>query len=274
MKNTALFLVLIIAVLAGTAFAQDTTSKKEFRKISQSAFGLGERLEFEINYGFVTAGYATMEISPNFQVMNGRNCYDITVSINSAPSFDWVYKFREKYKCYLDAEGIFPWKFEQHLREGNYERDFEAVFDHANLKVNTTTLDKGEKKPDREHVIPMYVHDIISAFYYARTQNYSGMKEGELISIPSFYKDTTYNLNIKFLGREDEDVPAGEFRCFMVQPLVKEGALTSKAEDIILWISDDDRKIPVKIQLSIIIGSVKTELKGYSNLSGPLNSKK
>ncbi len=273
MKKILLFL--LFTLFLSDLYAIDSlTSKKEFRKISQTAFGLGEKLEFEINYGFVTAGYATMEVAPNFVNLNGRNCYEITISINSAPSFDWVYKFREKYKCFLDAEGIFPWKFEQHLREGSYERDFEAIFDHENLKVKTSAVTRGEKEPDREHSIPKFVQDVVSAFYYARTMSFANINKNDIINIPSFYKDTTYNLAVRYLGKDDADVPAGDFRCFMVQPDIKEGALMSKAEDIVLWISDDDRKIPVKIQLSIIIGSVKAELKSYQNLAGPLRSKK
>jgi len=274
MKNLIFCSILILLFASNYSYPQDTSAVKEFRKLPQSAFGLGERLEFEIGYGFVTAGYAVMEVAPNFAVMNGRNCYDITVSVGSSSSFDWVYKFKEYYKCYIDAEGIFPWKFEQHSKEPNFEKDFVAIFDHENLKVKTAQTVKGDKKPDAEHIIPKYVQDLISAFYFARTMNFSGSKRGDVVTIPSFNDDTTYNLGIKFLDREDVDVTAGEFRSFMVQPMVKEGALSSKAEDIVVWISDDERKIPLKVQLSIIIGSVKAELKSYQNLAGPLNSKK
>ncbi|MCX6161861.1 MAG: DUF3108 domain-containing protein [Ignavibacteriae bacterium] len=274
MKNLILFLLLILFAVSGYSYSQDSTASKELRKLPQSAFGLGEKLEFEISYGFVTAGYAVMEIAPNFVVMNGRNCYDITVTVGSTTSFDWVYKFREYYKCYLDAEGIFPWKFEQHLKEPTYEIDFVAVFDHLNQKVKTSQTIKGDKKPDAEHVIPQYVQDLISTFYLARTMNFSSSKKDDVVKILSFNNDTTYNLGIRFLGREDAEVPAGDFRSFMVQPMIKEGAISSKADDIVVWISDDERKMPLIVQLSIIIGSVKAELKSYQNLAGPLNSKK
>jgi hypothetical protein len=274
MKNLILFLILMLLAVSGYSYSQDSTTAIEFRKLPQSAFGLGEKLEFEISYGFVTAGYTVMEIAPNFVVMNGRNCYDITVTVGSTPSFDWVYKFREYYKCYLDADGIFPWKFEQHLKEPTYEIDFVALFDHQNMKVKTSQTIKGEKKPDAEHVIPQYVQDLISTFYLARTMNFSGSKKGDVVKVLSFNNDTTYNLGIRFLDREVAEVPAGDFRSFMVQPMIKEGAISSKADDIVVWISDDERKIPLRVQLSIIIGSVKAELKSYQNLAGPLSSKK
>ena len=59
-----------------------------------------------------------------------------------------------------------------------------------------------------------------------------------------------------------------------MQPLAEEGALIKKAENIAVWISQDERKIPVQVKLDIIVGSVKAELISYKNLAGPLNSKK
>jgi len=271
--KTKIFLVILLIMSVGFVNAQDTV-KKEYRKITQTAFGLGEHLEYEISYGFITAGNVVIEVAPQYQVINGRDCFDVTMTINSAPSFEWVYKMQDKYKCYIDAEGIFPWKFEQVIREGDYSKDFTAIFDHDNLKVKTTSVVRGEKKPDEEFNITKYVQDIISAFYYARTLNIQSMTNGELITIQSFYKDNTYDMSVKILLREDADVPAGKFRTVMVQPLTKEGALIKKAENIALWVSDDNRKIPVKVQMDVIIGSVKAELTSYRNLSGPLNSKK
>jgi hypothetical protein len=81
-------------------------------------------------------------------------------------------------------------------------------------------------------------------------------------------------LKVKILDKESVEVPAGEFRSVIVQPMAEEGALIKKAENIAVWISQDERKIPVKVKLDIIIGSVNAELTSYKNLAGPLNSKK
>ena len=78
---------------------------------------------------------------------------------------------------------------------------------------------------------------------------------------------------IKFLGREEAETDAGKFRCIMVQPNVREGDLSTKADDIVVWLTDDAIKMPVKVQVSIIIGSVKVELVSYSGINGNLNSK-
>lgn len=273
MKNKITLAILLILISFQFTFAQTSDIKNEFRKIEQNAFKPGEKLTFEINYGFVTAGEAVMEIDPVFQTMNGRKCYDIRFTVNSTSSFDWVYKVKDFYRTYVDVEGLFPWRFEQHIKEGNYQRDFEAIFDQENHKAKTYTGEKDPKKFEGEFEIPEYTQDAMSAFYYYRTFDYNNMKVGDITTVQNFYKDKTYPLQVKYLGKETIEVPAGEFRCVKVEPLVQEGGLFKSEGSIVVWMTDDDRKMPVKVKTKVVIGSIDADLSEYSGLAGPLRSK-
>lgn len=273
MKNKIALAILLILISFQFTFAQTSDTKTEFRKIEQNAFKPGEKLTFEINYGFVTAGEAVMEIDPVFQTMNGRKCYDIRFTVNSTSSFDWVYKVKDFYRTYVDVEGLFPWRFEQHIKEGNYQRDFEAIFDQENHKAKTYTGEKDPKKFEGEFEIPEYTQDAMSAFYYYRTFDYNSMKVGDITTVQNFYKDKTYPLQVKYLGKETIEVPAGEFRCVKVEPLVQEGGLFKSEGSIVVWMTDDDRKMPVKVKTKVVIGSIDADLSEYSGLAGPLRSK-
>lgn len=271
-----LTLILFIFLLSfKISSSQDSASTKfEFRKVPQNAFKNGEKLTFEINFGFVTAGEAVMEIDPVFQIVNGRKCHDIRFYVNSTSSFDWVYKVKDFYRTYVDMEGLFPWRFEQHIKEGTYQRDFEAIFDQQNLKAKTYTGEKEPKKFEGEFNIPRYVQDAMSAFYFGRTIDYSKMNVNDEMILQNFYKDETFPLRIKYLGKETIEVPAGEFRCVKVEPLVQEGGLFKSEGSIVIWMTDDDRKMPVKVKTKVLIGSIDADLSNYSGLAGPLNSKK
>jgi len=273
MKNIKLSAIIVLLLTANVFYAQDTTTTKTFRTINQNVFKEGEKLTFEINYGFVTAGNATMEILPAFQLINGRNAYDINIKVNSSPSFEWIYKVDDLYRCYLDKEGIFPWRFEQHIKEGNYSHDFEAIFDQVNLKVKTYTGEKEPKKFEGEFSIPEYVYDIISAFYYFRTLDYSILKEGDVVKLQNFFDDKVSPLDVKVLARETVKVTAGKFRCIKIEPMVKEGGFFKSEGTIIVWLTDDERRMPVKVETKVIIGSMNIELSEYKNLAGPVNAK-
>ncbi|MFN3694688.1 MAG: DUF3108 domain-containing protein [Ignavibacterium sp.] len=236
----------------------------EFRKLPNKAFKEGEKLTFDVKYGFVTAGIATMQI-PKIKRISGRNAYHVTFEVNSVPSFDIFYKVRDRYETYIDVEGLFPWRFEQHIREGKYSRDFSAFFDQRKGKAKTT---------EGEYDIPKYVHDIVSAFYFARTLDYSGMKKGDKIHLQNFYKDKVYDLDVVYHGKETIEVAAGKFDCIIVEPLVQEGGLFKSEGNIVIWLTDDDIKMPVRVKTKVVVGAIDADLTSYEGLAGPLTSKR
>lgn len=259
MKKIFIQLVILIPFVVAAQ-----TTQVDFRKLENHAFKEGEKLTFDVKYGFVTAGIATMEI-PEIKKISGRNAYHITFEVNTVPSFDWVYKVRDRYETYLDVEGIFPWRFEQHIREGSYSRDFSAFFDQRKGKAKTS---------EGEYDLPRYTHDIVSALYYARTLDYSNMKVDDRIHLQNFYKDKVYDLDVKYLGRETISVEAGKFDCIIVEPLVKEGGLFKNEGSIVVWLTNDPLKIPIKVKTKVVIGSIDAELTKYEGVAGKLTSKK
>lgn len=253
-------MILIILLISTKTSAQ----KSEFRVIENKAFKVGEVLTFDVKYGFVTAGVAEFSI-PKITKLAGRETYNVVFKVNSVPAFDPFYKVRDRYETYIDVEGIFPWRFEQHIREGGYSRDFSAFFDQRKGKAKTS---------EGQYDIPKYVNDIVSAFYLARTFDYSNLKKGDKIHLQNFYKDKVYPLDVVFHGREQVTVAAGTFDCIILEPLAKEGGLFKSEGTMLLWVTDDQIKMPVKVKTKVIIGSIDAELTKYSGLAGELKARK
>lgn len=244
--------------------ASDTVlSAAEFPVIGQTAFGVGERLVFDVGYSFLVAGEAVMTI-PRIDTVEGRPCYQILFTVNSTPSFSWIFKVEDRYETMVDVDALFPWRFSQKIREGKYSRDFEASLDQRRHIARVG---------DKEYSIPPKVHDIVSAFYFARTLEYSTMRPGQKTLLPNFYKDTTHVLAIKFLGYQRIEVDAGKFDCVLVEPLVTEGGLFKAEGRIIIWMTNDERKIPVKVSTQVAIGSIDSELREYSGVIGEIRAK-
>ncbi len=265
MLNKISYILIVFLLLQTVIFSEgkEGNSKNDFRKLENHAFTVGEKLTFDVKYGFVTAGVAVMQI-PEIKRISGRQAYHITFEVNTVPSFDWFYKVRDRYETYMDVEGLFPWRFEQHIREGGYTRDFAAFFDQRRGKAKTS---------EGEYDIPKYVNDIVSAFYLARTFDYSNMKVDDKFHLQNFYKDKVYDLDVKYLGKEQVEVEAGTFNCIMVEPLVQEGGLFKSEGSIIIWLTDDSLKIPVKVKTKVVIGSIDAELTNYQGLAGKLTAK-
>ncbi|MES2766909.1 MAG: DUF3108 domain-containing protein [Bacteroidota bacterium] len=231
------------------------------RHIANEAFGFGERLEYKVGYKFVKAGTAVFSIGDKPVKRNGQDAYDIRFDVKSLESLDWMYKVRDQYRTVVDVAGIYPIEFEQHIREGNYKRDFKATFDQQANLARTT---------DGEFKIPDYVHDVVSAFYYIRTVDLKSKKKGDVIKLQNFYGKKTYDLGVKVLGREEITVDGGKFRCVIVEPMIQEGGLFKADGRVVIWLSDDERKIPVKVSTKIPIGTIDAELVKFSGLRGEL----
>jgi hypothetical protein len=236
----------------------------QLRKIQNNAFTLGEKLTFDISYGPVTAGVATMSI-PSIKYINGHKAYETRVEANSKPSFDWIFKVRDRYSTFLDVDGIFPWRFEQMVREGKYSRDFNAFFDPEEQTAETSD--------GKKYKTPMYVQDIVSAFYYVRTLDLTRMHKGDKIELQNFYKDKSHPLVVTVLGHQRVKTDAGTFNCVVIEPNVMEGGLFKNEGSIRVWMTDDQNHMPVKMLTKVIIGSIEAKLTKFEGVKSNLTAR-
>lgn len=266
-------IIILIVTIEVLAYSQNTAESQKdsarvklydtLRIISHSAFDIGERLIYDVNYSFITAGEATFTISPGDSIY-GRECLMIVFTVKSTPTFSLFYKVDDRYELLLDKKGVFPWRSSQKLHEGKYRHNTSTEFDQLN---NIATTEKGTYK------VPPYVYDVLSALYYVRTMDLSGFRPGERFYLKNFFKDSTYNIGVKFLGYQRVSVTAGTFDCVVIEPLIQEGGLFKSEGRILIWMTNDERKIPVKVSTKIVIGSIDGELREYTVANGTIRAK-
>lgn len=262
---TIIFSIKLIAQrIARLELTNEQVAKYNFRYVKNEAFGYGERLDYNVGYKFITAGTGYLHILPEPVYRYGREAYNIQFEVRSLESLDWLYRVRDMYTTVLDVGGIFPWEFTQKIREGNYKRDSKAFFDHVNKKALFQ---------DSIYDMPEYAHDILSAFYYVRTMDLSNLKKGQVFYLKNFFDGKNYDLGVKYHGKQTTEVDAGTFRCVVVEPLIVEGGLFKSEGSIYIWLTDDERKMPVKVAAKIPIGFVEAKLTKYRGLRGPLKAK-
>jgi len=103
--------------------------------------------------------------------------------------------------------------------------------------------------------------------------DFTKSRVGEKILLQNFFKDTTYSLAVKFLGRQRISVDAGTFDCIIIEPLMKEGGVFKSEGRVVIWLTDDERRIPVKVSTKVVVGSIDAELREYSGINGPIGGK-
>ena len=231
---------------SGTVRATVDT-KKKLRSIPNKAFTVGEKLTFDIDWGPTTVGTAEFAI-PRIKKYNGRDVYEVRSRTRSNSLISAFYPVDDRYVSYIDTAGIYSLRFEKHLNEGKWHEDRLFVLDQEkNLAYSEQdTID-----------IPEFCQDVLSAFFYVRTLD---LKIGQTYEIPNYDNDKIYNIVVEVQKKLQIRVPAGKFDCIVIEPKLKTQALFKHQGKIKLYLTDDERKIPVQIVSRVIFGQIAVRL--------------
>jgi len=222
------------------------------RVVTNRAFGVGERFEFSVGYGMINAGTAVMEI-PDMVKLDGRKCFHIVSTAQSNKFFSVFFKVDDKVESFMDMYGLYSLRYDKHIREGKFKTDMSMTFDQdKHLALYYGGRDTFQ--------VPDYVQDVLSAFYFIRTQD---LQVGKSILIDNHTDKKTYPLEVKVLRKEKVKVPAGVFDCVVVEPMLKTPGIFEQKGSLTVWLTDDEVKMPVLMKSKVIIGSISTELTSY-----------
>ena len=219
-------------------------------KVPNDAFTVGEKLTFAVQYGSVTAGYATLSI-PEVVEYNGRPAFHVVAEARTHPFFETFFKVHDVLTSYIDVDYAFPWRYEKHIHEGGFKADASYEYDHRDCAIREPAKGTSAEMPEDSQ-------DVLSCFYYFRTQP---MVVGSVVTIPVTADDMkSYGLTVNVLRKESISTLAGDFDCVVVQPhLTFQGVFQQKGE-VTIWLTDDQRRIPVLVKSKIAIGSITVNL--------------
>ncbi len=237
----------------------------EFCGIRNTAFQQGELINYSVFYSvigiYVNAGSATF--ATNLEKLNGKPVYHVIGAGNSNPSYDWIFRVRDRYESFIDTGNLQPQKFLRNIDEGGFKQLENITF---NNEKNTATSEKGTK------TVPNCVQDVLSAIYYARNIDFNKYKPEDRIPFSMFLDNEVYGLYIKYLGKETIKTRYGKFNAIKFKPLLVKGTIFSGGEKMTVWVTDDANHIPIRIESPITVGSVKVDMMGYDKLRSPLTS--
>jgi len=219
------------------------------RIIPNFAFSTGEHLEFDVMYGMIRAGTATMSI-PDTQWIHSRPCYHLVATAKSSAFFSKFFEVDDRVESWVDMEGIFSWRLGKHIREGRYKRNRYEIYN----PFQNVVYYKKDTIPT-----PSYVCDILCTFYYIRLCT---LDVGKSVEFYSFGDGKVYPLRVVVHREDTVTVPAGTFRCIVVEPLIQgEGLLFRQKGRLLVWLTQDDRHIPVLMRSKATFGSIEFRLK-------------
>lgn len=211
-------------------------------------FKRGESLRFSVQYGIIKAGSAWLEV-PNIGTYDGHPVYTLLARAESNGFFSNFYKVRNRIESYWDSSGHFSRRYTEKRREGKYKVDSEIRFDYEKQEA--------VYKDGRTFPIPPGVQDALSSFYFARTQ---ALPVGGSVLFDYHASRKSAPMEIRVIGREKIKTPAGEFNCIAIEPILKAGGIFKNKGRLVIWLTDDERRMPVLMKSKVAIGSISVVL--------------
>lgn len=242
--------------------------------VHNETFKGGELFTYKINYNWgaiwVSAGEASF--GAELTHVNNLPVYHFIGSGSTYPKYDFLYKVRDKYESYADTLSLKPLRFIREASEGGSYTFDDYVFSPSKNKVYTNSR-RGKKAGTFDSIaITNCTNDVLTAIYYTRCLDFSKYKPNDTIPITFVLDGEVFPSYVRYIGKETiKSELLGQVRCIKFRPKLIEGTLFKGGEGMVVWVTDDENKMPVYVETPILIGTIKVSLIKYTGLRNKLD---
>jgi hypothetical protein len=217
------------------------------------AFSAGERLTYLISWSnIIDAGTAVLEVREEKQT-DGKKVYRLVSTAHSSGLVSKFYKVNDTIESIVDSEHLYSLSYRLDQSHGKRKKKREMTF---NQSKGTVVVDADGRQDT--YSTPPGILDPLSSLYYVRTL------QDFIVDKPIFVDvhddDKNWAVEVQTIGREKIKTSFGKFNTIKVKTYPRyEGVFQHKGE-IYIWLTDDERKIPVLMKSEISIGSIMATL--------------
>jgi hypothetical protein len=260
MKFKFFALLMFFILLAGASFKIAAQAKP---------FKTGEVLTYEGKVSKIIQGIAVADLTFTLtDAPNGAN-YLIKTEARSKGSLLKLfrYSFLQEYQSTVDNLNFRILRTQKNDVQKERVRVSDALFDYDNRQVTFSETNPQEPmRPPRKIAseITGEVHDMVSGIYALRMMP---LAVGKIFEITISDSGLLYKVPVRVTRREIQRTALGKVMCFRVEPEVFGiNRLIEQEGSMIIWITDDARRIPVRSQIKSNIGKIEVKLQKVSTL--------
>ena len=248
-----------------------TTSEEEL------AFRSGERMDFILHYkwGSINTDVGTATVTLDSLTFNGQKAFRCTASGRTKKFFDVFFKVRENFTSWFTREGMRPLKFTRDTYEGGYEarNTYLYKWDAAEpyIAADVYTSKMGQKS--MQLPLTPCTYDLPALFFFARNMDIENVEPGKRYPMTFAIDEEIYNVYFILHGRETIKVKGlGTVNTIRFAAKLLEGEVFKGEEDMTIWVSDDENRLPVYFEAPLRVGVAAGRMSGYGGLKSPFTS--
>jgi hypothetical protein len=213
-------------------------------------FRVGETLTYAVSWSqFLTAGTAVAKVIEK-KPSSGSTAYSIIADGRPLPLVARFYPVYYKMETLLDSFTILAHSTSMYSEENGRPHQTNTRFDRAVRRAFYDVPAEPSLKDDFE--IPANAQDGLATLYAIRSHAF---KAGERFSIPVADDGSLYSVEFETRAPERVRVPLGDIDAWSLRITILDAQQQPAASNSGVWISTDARRLPVKLQSDLAIGS-------------------
>lgn len=241
------------------------------------AFQAGERMDFVLHYkwGAINTDVGTATVTLDSLTYNGEKAFLCSAYGKTTRMFDIFFKVREDFKSWFTRDGLRPLKFTRDTYEGGYEARNTYHYDWNSAEPHIAADVYSSKRGQRDLQLPLTpcTFDLPALFFFARNMDFDAVVPGRKYPMTFAIDDDVYNVYFILYGRETIKVKGlGTVNTIKFAAKLLEGEVFKGEEDMLIWVTDDENRLPVYFEAPLLVGAATGRMTGWGGLKHPFTS--
>jgi hypothetical protein len=238
-----------LLVLGATAFASTVGAQS-----APHMLAVGERSEYDVSYGVVRAGRATVSVA-SIDNVRDHPAYCLRFTMNAGVNLLlYRYSIHDTMRSWVDTATFQSLRFYQDQHDGGRIRTkrYEIFPDRRVFKDGADDEEPSVGEP----------LDDLAFLFFARQQN---LDVGATRSFDRYFKPSTNPVSLKVLNKDTIEVAGKRWPAIVVRPIIKTSSLFAEGAEARVWMSDDPAHVILQLNVKMKVGSITMKLRSYEH---------
>jgi hypothetical protein len=228
--------------------------------VFKTTFSQTENFNYTVYYhwGPVWVNGGTLNLYSEEITQRGESIIKLTGSGISSPRWNWLFEINDHYTSICRKKDLLPLTSVKDTYEAGDKTDNTYIFDYSNSKVYIKTKMNSDPVKYDTLILDRPIYDAQCATAYLRFMDLDNHQSGDTIKLNLLMngelmeQDFVVRKDVRLKDKDDKN-----YEVLLFTAIIEENSLFSSSEAIKVWVTDDAKRVPLKIKADLKVGSIE-----------------